>query len=170
MNYFRVVFLLLLPMATMTAAGPPVSTANDEVLRQTLVGVWSMEASFGIAKVTSYARMNADGTYVSVGSLRVLGTTKDIFEEGTWTIERGIVSTAAALTLDPEAGAYSSSKIMQLDQARWRAEAIDGKKKKTEVTRTRVASIPESFVEQMTKRRKELKEPKHLNQAVKAQP
>jgi hypothetical protein len=129
-----------------------------------------MEASFAVARVSSYTEIKADGTYATVGKLLLLGTTKDILEEGTWTIENGFVSTTATLTLDPKAGAHARSRILQLDQERWNAEAVDGKKKKIRVERKRVESIPVVFVERMAGLRKELKQPAHINPPTSAQP
>lgn len=169
MKYIHAALFLLIAMNNMGRASAE-TKPSDGMLRHTLVGVWSMDASFGVAGVSSYTEMKADGTYATVGKLRLLGTTRDILEEGTWMIENGFVSTTATLTLDPKAGAHARSKILQLDQERWNAEAVDGKKKKTRVERRRVEAIPATFVERMAGLRKELKQPARLNPPASAQP
>jgi hypothetical protein len=133
----------------------------DAVLRERIQGVWLLEASFGVINVESYTQMSADGTYFSIGKNRTLGVTKAIFEEGTWTIENGVLRTVASLTLDPAGAPRSSSEITELTDRTWRFAARVGKKLK-HGERRKVAAIPEDFVRSMAETRKDLKKPHSL--------
>jgi hypothetical protein len=137
---------------------PSTSLLDDAVLRERLVGVWALEFNIGVFSVTSYAQMNADGTYVSVGKSRMLGTTKPVYEEGTWTVEQGVCRTSALLTLDPAAPPSSISKIAELDAQKWVVLVRDGKKTKR-AERTKIVEIPPEFSEGMQTLRKDLRKP-----------
>ena len=59
--------LILGHLALAEACSASPTRQVDDVLRQKVVGIWSMKTSIGIASVTTYTQVKADGTYSVIG-------------------------------------------------------------------------------------------------------
>ena len=160
--------LLLASFTVAEATSAPPALQNDESLRQMAVGIWSSKVSAGPATVTDYRQLNADGTYRYIAKAKVLGMTKWIYSEGTWSIEQGTWKTVILLNNNPKAKPTSSEEILEMDAKKWgfmvTIQEKDKEQKKERHDRIKVAAIPEEFVKRIADLKKDLTRPNQASE------
>ncbi len=152
--------LLLASFTVAEATSAPPALQNDESLRQMAVGIWSLKLSIGlgVATVTSYTQVCADGTYKNTMKASALGRTQWMYEEGTWSIEKGAWNTVTLLSTDPKAKPTARTEILEMDSKKW-AFMSTLNKKRDRREKIKVAVIPEEFIKRIAELKKDLKAP-----------
>ena len=162
MNLIKITIALLLASFTVAeATSAPPALQNDESLRQMAVGVWSAKLSIGLglATMTSYTQVCADGTYSDTVKASVTGkTTQWIHEEGTWSIEKGAWNTVILLSNNPKAKPTARIEILEMDSKKWAFMSTLNKKKNRQ-EKIKVTMIPEEFIKRIEELKKDLKRP-----------
>ena len=158
--------LLLASFTVAEATSAPPALQNDESLRQMAVGVWSAKLSIGLglATMTSYTQVCADGTYSDTVKASVTGkTTQWIHEEGTWSIEKGAWNTVILLSNNPKAKPTARIEILEMDSKKW-AFMSTLNKKRDRREKIKVAVIPEEFIKRIEELKKDLKRPNQASE------
>lgn len=160
MHLIRIPIALILGLLALAEAySAPPARQNDDVLRQKIVGIWSMKTSFAIVSATSYMQVKADGTYSSIGTSRAFGKPLRHYSEGTWSIENGVFRSTILLTNEPKSKPSWASEIAELDDQKWVFIVASGMIKGEHIERARVTAVPDDFLMIAAELRKDLKKP-----------